>query len=83
MKNIDDFFNCSILEELCEARREEFSSKVTANSKEYQELIDDTEKRIKGEKNNNLKRRKYKEKNEKKARETKLRLFSNVIKNNI
>ena len=47
MKNIDDFFNCSILDELCEARREEFSSKVTTNSKEYQGLIDDTEKRMK------------------------------------
>jgi hypothetical protein len=47
MRDIDKFFKCSILDELCDARRDEFSHKIIKYSKEYQNLKDDTERKIK------------------------------------
>lgn len=45
---MEEFFKCSILNELFEARNDEFSRKIWRNSKEYQDLLADTESKLKG-----------------------------------
>ena len=45
---MDEFFKCSILNELFETRKEEFTRKIWRKSKEYQQLLEDTESKLKG-----------------------------------
>lgn len=44
---MDEFFKCSILDELFNARKDEFSRKVWRNSKEYKDLLEETESKLK------------------------------------
>lgn len=45
---MEEFFKCSILNELFEARNDEFSRNIWRNSKEYQDLLEETESKLKG-----------------------------------
>jgi len=44
---MENLFNCSILEELYDIRSDEISHKIIKISKEYRDLINDTELKIK------------------------------------
>lgn len=47
MRDLKEFFNCSILDEIFETRQEKFSHKVIATSKKYMQFREETETKLK------------------------------------